>query len=88
MSRIGRAPITLPKGVSVEILGGNVVKVKGPKGELFQAVDQDIAVKVDDGVLSVERPTEQKKTQSLARNLPRCVKQHGKGSFRRIRENP
>lgn len=65
MSRIGRAPITLPKGVSVEVLGGNVVKVKGPKGELFQAVDPDITVKVDNGTLSVERPTDQKRHRSL-----------------------
>ncbi|HRG88257.1 MAG TPA: 50S ribosomal protein L6 [Chitinophagales bacterium] len=65
MSRIGRAPITLPKGVSVEVLGGNVVKVKGPKGELFQAVDPDITVKVDNGTLNVERPTDQKRHRSL-----------------------
>jgi large subunit ribosomal protein L6 len=65
MSRVGNAPIELPKGVTVEILGGNVVKVKGPKGELFQAVDQDITVKVTDGVLTVERPTEQKRHKAL-----------------------
>ncbi|MBP6730420.1 MAG: 50S ribosomal protein L6 [Chitinophagales bacterium] len=65
MSRIGRAPITLPKNVSVEVLGGNVVKVKGPKGELFQTVDPDITVKVDNGELNVERPTEQKRHKSL-----------------------
>ncbi|MCW5909250.1 MAG: 50S ribosomal protein L6 [Chitinophagales bacterium] len=65
MSRIGNAPITLPKGVTVEILGGNVVKVKGPKGELFQPVDQDITVKVADGTLTVERPTEQKRHKAL-----------------------
>jgi large subunit ribosomal protein L6 len=65
MSRIGKAPITLPKAVSVEILGGNVVKVKGPKGELFQAVDSDIKVSITDGVLTVERPTEQKRHKAL-----------------------
>lgn len=65
MSRIGRAPITLPKNVSVEVMSGNVVKVKGPKGELFQAVDPDILVKIDNGVLSVERPTEQKRHKAL-----------------------
>ncbi|MBL7779498.1 MAG: 50S ribosomal protein L6 [Chitinophagales bacterium] len=65
MSRIGKAPITVPKGVSVEIGAGNVVKVKGPKGELFQAVDPDITVKVEDGVLTVERPTEQKRHKAL-----------------------
>ena len=65
MSRIGKAPIELPKNVSVEIMSGNVVKVKGPKGEMFQAVDPDITVKVENGVLTVERPTEQKRHKSL-----------------------
>mgnify|MGYP003353033255 CR=1 FL=1 len=65
MSRIGKAPISVPKGVTVEVLAGNVVKVKGPKGELFQPVDQDITVKVNDGVISVERPTEQKRHKAL-----------------------
>jgi large subunit ribosomal protein L6 len=65
MSRIGKAPITLPKNVSVEIMSGNIMKVKGPKGELFQAVDPDITVKVDNGTVQVERPTEQKRHKSL-----------------------
>lgn len=65
MSRIGKAPITLPKNVTVEVMGGNVVKVKGPKGELFQPVDQDITVKIDNGVVTVERPTEQKRHKAL-----------------------
>ncbi len=65
MSRIGKAPITLPKNVTVEVLSGNVVKVKGPKGELFQEVDQDITVKVNNGELVVERPTEQKRHKAL-----------------------
>lgn len=65
MSRIGKAPITIPKGVSVEVGAGNVVKVKGPKGELFQAVDPDITVKIEDGILTVQRPTEQKRHKAL-----------------------
>ena len=65
MSRVGKVPINIPKGVSIEVLAGNVVKVKGPKGEMFQAVDPDIAVKVTDGVLSVERPTDQKRHKAL-----------------------
>ena len=65
MSRIGRAPITLPKAVTVEVLAGNIVKVKGPKGEMFQAVDPDISVKIDNGVVTVERPTEQKRHKAL-----------------------
>ena len=65
MSRIGKAPVTLPKAVTVEVLSGNVVKVKGPKGEMFQAVDPDITVKIDNGVVAVERPTEQKRHKAL-----------------------
>jgi large subunit ribosomal protein L6 len=65
MSRIGKAPITLPAKVTVEVSAGNVVKVKGPKGELHQAVDQDIKVKIDGSTLTVERPTEQKRHKAL-----------------------
>lgn len=65
MSRIGRAPITLPKAVSVEVMSGNVVKVKGPKGELFQAVSPDITVKVEGTELTVLRPTDQKRHKAL-----------------------
>ncbi len=65
MSRIGNAPVTLPKNVSVEIMSGNVMKVKGPKGEMFQAVDPDISVKVDNGVVTLTRPTEQKRHKAL-----------------------
>jgi large subunit ribosomal protein L6 len=65
MSRIGRAPITVPKGVTVEVSGSNIVKVKGPKGEISQAVDPDIKVKIDNGIVTVERPTEQKRHKSM-----------------------
>ena len=59
MSRIGKAPITLPKGVEITVSKGNLVKVKGPKGELMQQVDQDLTVAIEDGVLEVSRPTDQ-----------------------------
>ncbi len=65
MSRIGKKPINLPEGVSVDVSAENVVTVKGPKGELTQAVDPDIKVAVEDAVVSVERPTEQKRHKSL-----------------------
>ena len=65
MSRIGRAPIELPKNVSVEVLGGNVVKVKGPKGELFQTMDPDITIQIEGSTLNVVRPTEQKRHKAL-----------------------
>jgi len=65
MSRIGKAPIILPAKVTLEVLKGNIVKVKGPKGELHQAVDPDIIVKVDGSTVTVERPTEQKRHKAL-----------------------
>lgn len=64
MSRIGKKPIVVPKGVDVSINNNNV-KVKGPKGELTQQVDKDILVKVEDGHILVERPTEQKRHKAL-----------------------
>ena len=65
MSRIGKKPIDLPQGVSVDVAANNVVTVKGPKGELKQAVNPDIKVTVDGAVVTVERPTEQKRHKSL-----------------------
>ncbi len=60
MSRIGILPIDLPAGVSIEVDKDNLVTVKGPKGELTQQVDKNIAVKVEEGKLEVSRSTEQK----------------------------
>ena len=57
MSRIGKAPIALPAGVSVNV-NGNVVTVKGPKGELSETINPDLTVKVEDGHVIVERPTD------------------------------
>jgi large subunit ribosomal protein L6 len=59
MSRIGKQPITLPKGVTVTVANDNVVTVKGPKGELKQAIDRDIKVEIADGQLNLLRPTDQ-----------------------------
>ncbi len=57
MSRIGRKPIDLPSGVAVSVEPG-LVKVKGPKGELSQAVSQDMTVDVSDTAVNVTRPTD------------------------------
>ena len=57
MSRIGKKPITIPSGVEVTITPGTV-KVKGPKGELSQAVSQDMTVDVSDTAVNVTRPTD------------------------------
>ncbi len=65
MSRIGRLPIKIPVGVEVKVNNNNLVEIKGKLGTLFQKVDTDIAINIEDGVLSVERPTEQKRHRSM-----------------------
>jgi len=65
MSRIGLKPISLPDGVQVEITPENIVKVKGPKGELSQKIDPDIMVSLEDGNVSLQRPTEQKRHKAM-----------------------
>lgn len=64
MSRIGKLPVSLPQGVSVSY-ENNVVKVKGPNGELSQWIHPDIMVKVEGGVVTVERPTDQPRHRSM-----------------------
>lgn len=64
MSRIGRMPIAVPAGVTVKV-DGNVVSVKGPKGELTRTVPQEMIVEVGEGVVKVSRPSEEKKHKSL-----------------------
>ena len=65
MSRIGKLPVSLPSGVSVELLDGNVLKVKGPLGEMSQKVDPDIKVTVEDNQIKFERPTDQPRHRSM-----------------------
>lgn len=65
MSRIGKLPIALPKGVEVKISDDNVLSVKGPKGELFQQINPAITMKVEDGQLTFERASETKEHKSL-----------------------
>lgn len=65
MSRIGLAPINLPSGVSVDISTGNVVTAKGPKGEMSKQLHPEMKIVQEDGVLRVERPTEQKRHKAL-----------------------
>ncbi len=59
MSRIGKQPVNLPKGVTVTVGSDNVITVKGPKGELKQAIDRDIKVEVNEGHIDIKRPTDQ-----------------------------
>lgn len=65
MSRIGLKPITVPNGVEIKIANGNVVTVKGPKGELTQTLTPELTIEQKDGELTVSRPSESKKHKSL-----------------------
>ena len=64
MSRIGKAPITVPSGVTVTV-NNSVVTVKGPKGELRENIDRDMTVEVKDGHINVARPTDQIRHRAL-----------------------
>src|SRR3982751_4969279 len=65
MSRIGKLPISLPKGVDVTVSDKNVVTVKGPKGELKRTIDPAITIKVENGIVTLARPTEQKRHKAI-----------------------
>src|SRR5579872_1050366 len=65
MSRIGKQPVTLPKGVTVTVGSDNVIVVKGPKGELKQAIDRDITVEIKDDQVEFARPTDQIRHRAL-----------------------
>ena len=65
MSRIGKAPIAVPSGVTVTVGNDNVITVKGPKGELKQNIDRDIKVEVKDGQILITRPTDQIRHRAL-----------------------
>ena len=64
MSRVGRMPIDIPAGVNVN-LDGQVITVKGPKGELTRTLHQDMKVTVADNVITVERPSDDKNHRAL-----------------------
>ncbi len=65
MSRIGKLPVALPKGVEVKVSDKNLVNVKGPKGELNRSMDTAITLKVADGKVVLSRATEQKRHKAL-----------------------
>jgi large subunit ribosomal protein L6 len=64
MSRIGKAPIPLPKGVEANV-EGNGVTVKGPKGTLSQSFHPHMEIVLDDGILTVKRPNDSRESRSL-----------------------
>ena len=75
MSRVGKNPITLPKGVEVRIEGPQIT-VKGPKGELSREIDREMSVGQQDGIVTVSRPSDQTRhramhglTRSLIQNM-------------------
>ena len=76
MSRIGRAPIQVPAGVDVKI-DGNHIAVKGPKGTLERDFHKDMTVALADGVITVTRPSDKKRTQKPARSHKKPHQQHG-----------
>jgi len=65
MSRIGKKSVAVPEGITITVGNDNVVTVKGPKGELKQAVDREIIVEVKDGEVIFTRPTDQIRHRAL-----------------------
>ena len=65
MSRIGKKPVVIPAGVTVNVAEGNVVTVKGPKGELTNTFNADMNIKVEGNVLTVSRPTDEANHRAL-----------------------
>ena len=65
MSRIGKKPVVIPAGVTVSIADGNVVTVKGPKGELTNTFNPDMILNVEGNVLTVSRPTDEANHRAL-----------------------
>ena len=65
MSRVGKMPIAIPAGVTVDIAENNVVTVKGPKGELTRALAPEMEIKVEGAELTVSRPDDLKRNRAL-----------------------
>jgi len=64
MSRIGKNPVTIPSGVTIDV-SDNTIKVKGTRGELSRTIDPRITAKVEDGLLVFERTNEEKQTRAM-----------------------
>jgi len=65
MSRIGKLPISIPKGVTITVSKDNVVTVKGPLGEMKQRVHPEIKIVSEENILKVERPNDEKNIRSM-----------------------
>jgi large subunit ribosomal protein L6 len=64
MSRIGKRPVAIPSGVTVEV-SGNAVAVKGPRGELSRTLPREMSVAIEDGSVAVRRPSDEKRHKAL-----------------------
>jgi len=64
MSRIGRKPVTLPQGVTAQI-DGHKITVKGPKGEISRTLHEDMALALEDGTVTVKRPSDEAQHKAL-----------------------
>lgn len=73
MSRIGKLPVVIPEGVNVDLAEGNVVLVKGPKGELKRAMHEDMVLKIEDGAVVVACPEGQEKAYNALWGLTRSL---------------
>ena len=65
MSRIGKAPVAVPNGVTVTLKDGNVISVKGPKGELTRSLPTAMTVKQENGTVTVTRPSDEDQHKAL-----------------------
>lgn len=65
MSRIGRMPIAIPAGVTVDVAENNTVTVKGPKGTLTRTMPKEMTISQEDGIITITRPNDQKREKSM-----------------------
>lgn len=65
MSRIGFKPIDIPNGVEIKVSDDNLVEVKGPKGQLSENIDPEMEIKIEENVLTVNRPSDNKRHRSM-----------------------
>ncbi len=86
MSRIGKMPITVPAGVDFK-LDGTKVTVKGPNGTLSRELHKDMIVKYEGGVVTVERPSDDKSSQIIARSYKNTCCKYGDRRNGRLHKN-
>lgn len=87
MSRIGRLPVAIPEGVTVEIAENNKVTVTGPKGTLVRELPVEMEIKKEDNTIVVTRPNDLKKMKSFTWSYKNTDQQYGNRCNRRIPES-